>query len=160
MEYGVNMKRGKRNIVWNNSNPTLSSRAERKRTYHEEPEVSDETRLELESHLVPGALFVALVDFETVKYPKRVTPPPFVELTKHHGWGSQWNPNYNKQVECLVETGTPIIYAGSIRVEEVGTQGTLRVLRHTFIVKNGRYIIRDLNHIKPIERLGPTPDAL
>lgn len=154
------MKRGKRNIVWNNNNPVLSSWAERKRTYHEEPEVSDETRLELEKHLVPGALFIALVDFETVKYPNRVTPPPFVELTKHHGWGSQWNPNYNKQVECLVEIGTPIIYAGTIRVEEMGNAGALRVLRHTFIVKNGRYIIRNLNHIKPVERLGPTPDAL
>ena len=153
------MKRGKRNIVWNNSNPTVAAQAERKRTYHEEPEISNETRLELEGHLVPGALFVALVDFETVKYPKRVTPPPFVELTKHHGWGSQWNPSYNKQVECLVEIGTPIIYAGTVRVEEMGNAGSLRVLRHTFIVKNGRYIIRDLNHVKPVTIIKPMPDA-
>lgn len=153
------MKRGKRNIVWNNNNPVLSSQVERKRTYHEEPEVSDELRQVLENYLVPGAMFIALVDFETVKYSKKVMPPPFVELTRHHGWGSQWNPNYNKQAECLIEIGTPIIYAGSVRVEESGTQGTLRVLRHTFIVKNGRYIIRDLNHVKPASLIGPTPDA-
>jgi hypothetical protein len=152
------MKRGKRNIVWNNSNPVISSSVERKRTYRDN-KISDETRSELEGHLVPGALFIALVDFETVKYPKRVAPPPFVELVKHNGWGSQWNPSYNKQLECLVEIGTPIIYAGTVRVEEMGNAGALRVLRHTFIVKNGRYIIRDLNHVKPASLIGPTPDA-
>lgn len=154
------MKRGKRNIVWNNNNPTVSARAERKRTYHDEPKISEEMRLELENHLVPGALFIALVDFETMKYPKNVALPPFVELVQHKGWGAQWNPSYNKQVECLVEIGTPIIYAGSVRVEEVGNAGSLRVLRHTFIVKNGRYIIRNLNQVKPADRIGPTPDAL
>jgi hypothetical protein len=152
------MKRGKRNIVWSNNNPVVSASAERKRTYHD-VKVSDETRSELEGHLVPGALFIALVDFETVKYPKRVTPPPFVELVKHHGHGAHWNPNYNKQLECLVEIGTPIIYAGTVRVEEMGNAGALRVLRHTFIVKNGRYIIRNLNHVKPVTIIKPMPDA-
>ena len=153
------MKRGKRNIIWNNRNPAAAPLVERKRTYHDD-KISDETRSELECHLFLGALFIALVDFETVKYPKRVTPPPFVELVRHSDHGAKWNPNYNKQLECLVEVGTPIIYAGTVRVEEACATGSLRVLRHTFIVKNGRYIIRNLNFVKPVGLIEPLPDSL
>jgi len=40
----------------------------------------------------------------------------------------------------------PVIYAGTIRVEEMSHKnGLLRIIRHTFIVKAGRYIITDLN---------------
>jgi len=150
------MKRGKRNIVWNKQ--AAPAPIERKRSYVEESDLTEETRLMLEQYLRPGELFMTIVSLETIKYPKHITPPPFVELTKH--MENKWSPVYNKQKDCLIEAGSPIIYAGSVRVEEVGHQGSLRVLRHTFIVKQGRYIIRNLNHVRPVATIEPRPDAL
>lgn len=50
----------------------------------------------------------------------------------------------------LIPTGSLAIYAGTERMDEMGKDGPLRLLRHTFIVGCGRYIITDFANIEPI----------
>lgn len=42
------------------------------------------------------------------------------------------------------------IYTGTERMEEMGKDGPLRLLRHTFIIGNVRYIVTDFNNIEPV----------
>lgn len=150
------MKRPK-NVKWTNKT-TLANSTTRARPYVEK-QIAPEVKVLLDEYLKPGALFITTFDLGEMEYHSKVTPPPYVELVKYR---SQWNPTYTKLKVPFAPLGTPVVYLGPVRTEETSREGTLRVIRHTFLVKHGRFIIADLNLIRPAELAvtEPTPDAL
>ena len=111
------------------------------RRHQRDEEIIPEVEALMNDALKPGALFQLIWDMVLVKFKKRVTPPPFPVL-------EMVTRGYDN--ELIAKQGGVAMYAGSIRVEEEGRQGILRVVRHTFIIGTGRYIINNVGWLKPV----------
>ena len=104
--------------------------------------VSDTSRrleAEWQDHLRVGALWRLVNQMDTRKDIK--TGIPYLKRDLYDNYPGQ--PVY-------IARGTLAIYAGSERVNEMGKDGPLRLLRHSFIVGCGKYIITDFHNIEPV----------
>ena len=135
---------GKGPVVWSKNTAIVAPGAakvgvpRRHIQEHELPEHLKETYVEA---MVLGSLWHVAVALEVFDLGPGVKPPPFPPMRQHWGYTPQ---------TCTAPAGSIAMYAGTVRCEEQGKQGLLRVLRHTFIIGTGRYILNDLNWIRPL----------
>lgn len=109
------------------------------RTHRRDAVIAPAHEALLVGKLQPGVLFVLLYDLEIMKFGAHITPPEFPVLNAVSKNNSQFS------------VGNSAIHAGAIYVDEMSHTGKrLRVLRHTFIVGCGRFIIPELNWVLPL----------
>jgi hypothetical protein len=125
-------------IVWK-SDPKITGAAVLKPLPHyAEPALDAAHKGIIEDMLVPGQFFRIGCVMDVHAVPVGYLPHPFPVLERSYAY-------YSSQ-PTFAALNEPVIYAGFIRVEEMSHKnGLLRLVRHTFIVKAGRYIITDLN---------------
>lgn len=127
-------------VVWTAPKEVLVAAPKARRHHHESPQTEEARKLVERGILRPGALFISLVALaDTVVQPGTVAPPHPYTSPIWHGGG-------------VIGVGDLLIYVGTVRVEEQGKQGTIRVLRHTFLAGGGIRII-DLNNVRTAEEL-------
>jgi len=134
-------------VVWKQSAAITGDKVARTRQHTFDKELPTDLKPVYEAAMQPGSMFATLVDLQVQVLNKDVTPPPFPVLEQH--WPRTWDPAYDKLKSCIPAKALAL-YAGQIRVEEEGKQGKLRVIRHTFIINGGRFIVTDLNWIQPV----------
>lgn len=101
---------------------------------------TDDLKRAMAGRLEPGCLWRVVRPLSQRVYTADVMahPLPVYEMT--------WFGNH-----VAVQAGNIAIYAGVLRVEELGQGGQIRVPRHTFIINDvGRVIIPDLNLLYPL----------
>lgn len=132
-------------INWKQDPAVTGDKPAHPRRHEREDEVPPSLLPKYEAAFVPGHMFLVQQDLRQQQLPPTVTPPPWpvLEQVRRH-----WDPR--AETAALVPAGALAMYAGAIRVEEEGRQGTLRVIRHTFIVADGRYIVPNLNWVSPL----------
>jgi hypothetical protein len=91
--------------------------------------------------LVVGALFLTQYPMAfDVEYAKQYAQPeyPYLDVTNYY------------TMSCSIPPSSLAVYAGPVRVEETDRRGdVIRVLRHSFIVGGTRYLINNLDFVKP-----------
>lgn len=88
-----------------------------------------------------GSMFTVTTPLYEEYLPKYYTQPAYPVLREHMTRSSS---------EPIAKIGTVAVFAGSIRSEERKRDATLRLLRHTFIIGTGCYIIPILACLKPV----------
>lgn len=88
-----------------------------------------------------GSMFTVTVPLYEEYLPKYYTQPAYPVLMERMTGRSS---------EPIAKIGTVAVFAGSIRSEERKKDATLRLLRHTFIIGTGCYIIPILACLKPV----------
>lgn len=88
-----------------------------------------------------GSMFTVTVPLYEEYLPKYYTQPAYPVLMERMTGRSS---------EPIAKIGTVAVFAGSIRSEERKKDATLRLLRHTFIIGTGCYIIPTLACLKPV----------
>jgi hypothetical protein len=141
--------RGRGPINWKKDAETFAVPVGKIRRHTHEEDVPLEKQELYAAHMVPGAMWEVMKDLELVKLGPNVVQPPFPLLQVHIP--RTWDPTYDPNKSTVARAKAIALYVDSVRVDEQGKQGTLRVVRHTFIVGGGRYIITDLNWVRPID---------
>jgi len=118
-----------------------AARAPIPRRHAREEDVPEKDKHLYEESFVPGHLFSVMIDLDPQPTAPNVMPPPFPPLEQRYRYA---------ETVPLVPAGSIAMYAGPIRVEEEGKQGRLRLIRHTFVIGTGRYMVPNLNWIKPV----------
>jgi hypothetical protein len=141
-------RRASRHVTWNTSAAIQAGPVAKPRPHVAEQPLIPELQ-EVFSREVPiGTLFTLACDVEP-EHPWRTSTPLFPFLQLYHP--ETWNPTYDKAKQCFAVTGGLAMYAGSCRIDETGKGGILlRTLHHTFIIGGGRYIVPNLNWLRPI----------
>jgi hypothetical protein len=88
-----------------------------------------------------GSMFTVTVPLYEEYLPKYYTQPAYPVLSERMT---------GRNSEPIAKIGTVAVFAGSIRSEERKKDATLRLLRHTFIIGTGCYIIPILACLKPV----------
>jgi len=88
-----------------------------------------------------GSMFTVTMPLYEEYLPKYYTQPAYPVLRERMTGRSS---------EPIAKIGTVAVFAGSIRSEERKRDATLRLLRHTFIIGTGCYIIPILACLKPV----------
>lgn len=88
-----------------------------------------------------GSMFTVTMPLYEEYLPKYYTQPAYPVLSERMTGRSS---------EPIAKIGTVAVFAGSIRSEERKKDATLRLLRHTFIIGTGCYIIPILACLKPV----------
>lgn len=122
-------------VVWTAPKEALVAAPKARQHRHEAPQTDEARKLVENGMLRPGELFVSLLTLQDSVVPPNTMAPPYPYTTPI------W---YGKGV---VGIGDLLIYVGTVRVEEQGKQGAIRVLRHTFLAGGGIRII-DLNNVR------------
>ena len=133
-------------VVWK-KDPALGVPVKKQpipRRHQKEEDVPESDRELYENAFVPGHLFAVVEDLEVQPLPPGVIPPAYPPLQK--AYKNAWKNNGS----LLAEKGSIAMYVGSMRVEEEGKQGRLRLIRHTFIIGNGRFMVPNLNWVYPV----------
>lgn len=123
----------KKNIQWKNDRKA----PHRRYIYH--PDVplpsNPETQKIIQEALVPGTLWFTQQGLSIQSPPPRVIPHSY----RYAGHLSDWN-------DKRIPMGSPAIYAGQTRVEEMDSQArTISVQRHTFLIGDELVMTRDLH---------------
>lgn len=112
----------------------------RRRQYFPDSPIDEASRGKYEKCLIPGGMFVLKTAL--------LVPP------RNSGFEE---PPFPYAIEALYVTDTPAglagdvaIYTGTVRVEEHAGKGLIRVPRHSFIIRGGRYIMTNLNLLDPV----------
>lgn len=124
----------KKRIQWNAGHK--SGPRPQQNQYYSDVELPVEKKELYEKHLTPGALFVTVTP---------VAPSNSIASTSYRYLIQAWYTSETKN------PGTLAIYLGQVRVEESVGRTTRRVLRHSFIVDGCRYVVIDLNLLKPLD---------
>lgn len=130
----------RKNITWKTPGGKAPARVQRHRPYVPDATVRWAAPGELESYLVPGALFRAEHN-----------------LGVDDGDVARWIPAEHQYVcpawidASIIRAGAVCVYAGTTRVEEIRNTTITRLQRHTIIAGSGRYIITNLNWISPVK---------
>jgi hypothetical protein len=111
----------------------------RHRQYFPDVPIPEELREVYEKHLMPGELFVVNTTLRVAPDVGR-EPPPYPYVIEY-GYGDE---------HVAAQKGDVAIYAGQVRVEERAGKGLIRVPRHSFIVRGGRYLLTNLHWLKPV----------
>lgn len=90
----------------------------------------------MSGELFIGAMCVLTSDLEVEKTNNKYIAPPYPITFQ------SWSP-----VTALLKRGAIAVYAGPVRDEMQGKAGIIHVMRHTFIVGGGRYIVSP-NHVQ------------
>jgi hypothetical protein len=112
----------------------------RHRQYFPDSPINEASRAVYEKCLIPGGMFVLKT---ALRVPPRLNgfeEPPFPYA------GESW---YVSDTLAGM-TGDVAIYTGTVRVEEHTGKGLIRVPRHSFIIRGGRYLMTNLNLLDPI----------
>lgn len=134
-KWGRLKTRDRGSVVWtDNSGAKPAPFAQSVPRYEETREIPEE----YQEHLYPGALWSAV---------NALAPDPRSAGSKTPVLQPQW-----WQPETApVKAKSLMIYAGIVRLEERESNGRIvSVPRHTFIAGDGRYIIVDFTHVKPV----------
>lgn len=127
-------------VVWTAPKEVLTA-APKARRHHHESQMTDEAQALVKNGILqPGGLFVSLLALQDAAVPPGEVPPPYPYT----------RPTWNEK--GVVGPGDLLIYVGTVRVEEQGKQGMIRVLRHTFLAGGGIRII-DLNNVRTCQEL-------
>lgn len=94
------------------------------------------------------ALHAAWSDYMTIGHLWRLVKPMSKRI------GNTAESEYlrrDSKIAALFPKGTLAIYAGSDRRNERDPKrDNLRVVRHTFIIQGGKYIVTDFNNVEPV----------
>lgn len=139
---GLQPMRRRGPVTWKKSVDSAPvTRAGIPRRHQQEVPIPDELAPVYAGALVPGSMFAVAVELDQLPIKQGTMPPPFPVLVQ--SWTA---PGFG-----LIRVGTIAVYVGQIRVEERGKAAdSLRVIRHTFIISNGQYIVQDLNTVRPV----------
>lgn len=119
----------------------------RRRPYFPDSPIPEELREVYEKHLQLGELFVVKATLRVDPDHGREAPPYPYAIEAYEG---TWvTPKYATD-HVAAQEGDMAIYAGQVRVEEQAGKGLIRVPRHSFIIRGGRYLLTNLNLIKPV----------
>jgi hypothetical protein len=130
----------RKNITWKTPTGKTPARANTPRPFVADAPVRWAAPGELDSYLVPGALFRAEHN-----------------LGVDDGDVARWIPAVHQYVcpawidASIIRAGAVCVYAGTTRVEEIRNTTITRLHRHTIISGSGRYIITNLNWISPVK---------
>ena len=102
-------------------------------------EASKSLEAQWEEHLYVGALWRLVHQMDVRKDIKTGTPYLKRDLYDVYPGHPVHSPK-----------GSLAIYAGTERMNEMAKVGPVRILRHSFIINGGRYIITDFINIEPV----------
>lgn len=114
----------------------------RHRQYFPDSPIPEELREVYEKHLKLGELFVVKATLRVAPDLGREAPP--------YPYANEGSSYYVAADHVAAQEGDMAIYAGQVRVEEQAGKGLIRVPRHSFIIRGGRYLLTNLNLIKPV----------
>lgn len=102
-------------------------------------------RKKIEKCLVLGSAFFLKSALARRAWPLNYEEPPFPYLVE--SIQTAW-------MNLVASTGSLAIYVGTVRVEELVKRNKdirlTRVLRHSFIINGGRYLVTNLNLLDPV----------
>jgi len=133
----------RKQITWKLDGTT--PRGNTSREYFPDIPIDPQHREKIEKCLVHGSAFFLKSAMALRTWPLNYKEPPFPYLieTIHALWAN-----------IIASTGSIVIYTGTIRVEELVKQNKnirlARVLRHSFIINGGRYLLTNLNVLDPV----------
>ena len=137
-------------VTWTDPNKTPAQRYPLHVSY---PTLPDGEMKRYEVAMKPGALFFLKADVQTINHADSwMYPHPMVGL-----YYPPWGVTEDKYAMCVGVIGEPAVYIGSVRVNEMQHRNgsdinkVLRTLYHTFFIRDGIYIVPDLNYVTPGE---------
>lgn len=114
--------------------------------YRPPDELWEDTAAVVPAALKVGAMFTATEDLERDAELDGAYKWPCLKLHQ----GRPWDRDYDKSLHVLVPKGGVLIYTGEIFVDEQKNRVAVRAVKQTFIGPGGRYILHDINAIRPV----------
>lgn len=141
--------RRRKNVTWVDDRSATRS-AKRPHPFVAEAPIREEVREAWTSNLVPGSLWIACCDLAE----NGAFDHPFYARHEVPYVTAAFSPR-----SAVVTNGSLAVYLGTTRVEEAspGRSNIVRsVLRHTFLIGHRRWLVSDLNLLRPasLEVLG------
>ena len=133
------MSYARKKVVWKKPEELPQENVEAKLRPHIKGDSTAAEEVPFAPFLYGGSPFVVERDLEQMHIANDVLAPPFPYLQR------PWMGD-----KIVVKKGALAMYAGTVRVEEAGKHSNLRIVRHTFIVGGGRYIVPNLTWFKPL----------
>lgn len=120
------------------------------RDYFPDTPIDPLHREKIEKYLVLGSAFFLKSALARRMWPSFYKEPPFPYLVETIQ--TTWT-------NLVASTGSLAIYIGTVRVEELVKRNKdarlARVLRHSFIINDGRYLVTNLNLLDPVTQEPP-----
>ena len=135
----------RRKVQWNRPRGTGATQTIRPHPYLEEAKIPPEEWEIRSTHLTPGELWITAAD---LGIDFRVDP---LYITRHAMHDLSYVSRWRGSSPVLIKKESPVIYMGTVRVEEHRPRsGLVRVLRHTFLFGGLRYMTVDLLDFEPL----------
>lgn len=145
--------RRRKNITWKSSSDVVTSSKELvPQRYVADCVISKDKHDHYTKHLVPGALwrinteYFFAEDDSIYSSGRNFEKQNCYPYAKGYGWNAlrPGNGVAHKKDDL-------IIYVGATRVEEMGKDRIISVLRHTFMINGQIYLVRRLEDLEPVE---------
>jgi hypothetical protein len=143
----------KKRVKWNpGMKPTHKKRAPaRIATTHLEPRFSsidenDKLAEQYLAHLYVGSMWRLTHDLTTQTVWDNSVMKPVPTICEFTMLIESYNPS-----DSRFPKGMSAIYTGHVYVNEIANSATVRVRRPSFIIANGRFIVKDLKNMEPVE---------